>query len=110
MERHSVSRRNELLVSAATLVGCVSIGNFAHAQSAQPSSRSAALPSGDTSQGVLTEIVVTAQKRQEKLQEVPISISVVTSDALGKAGATNNLDLTQIVPGVKMDRVAGFTN
>jgi iron complex outermembrane receptor protein len=106
MKQQSFSRRNELLVSAATLVGCVSIANFVHAQSAQPPSGSAALPSG----GTLEEIVVTTQKRQEKMQEVPISISLVTSDDLDKAGATNNLDLTQLVPGVKIDRVAGFTN
>jgi len=110
MKRHSVSRRNELLVSAATLVGCVSIANFAHAQSAQPSSRSAALPSSGTSEGDLAEIVVTAEKRAEKLHEVPISITVVTSQDLVKAGVTTNLDLTQLVPGLKMDRIAGFTN
>jgi iron complex outermembrane receptor protein len=106
MEQHRFSRRNELLVSAATLLSCVSIANFAHAQSAQPSSGSAALPSG----GTLEEIVVTAQKRPEKLLEVPISITVVTSDDLDRAGATSNLDLTAMVPGVKIDRVAGFTN
>ena len=110
MERHSFSRRNELLVSAATLVGCVSIANFAHAQSAQPSNGSTTLPSGGTSVGELTEIVVTAQRRPEKMQEVPLSITVVTSDDMGKAGATSNLDLTEMVPGVKIDRVAGFTN
>ena len=110
MKRHSVSGRNELLVSAAALIGCVSITNFAHAQSAQPSSRSAAVPSGGTSEGDLAEIVVTAQKRNEKIQEVPISITVVTAGDLDRAGVTNNLDLTQMVPGVKIDRVAGFTN
>ena len=102
MKRHSDSRRNEFLVSTAALIGCVSITNVARAQSAEPSSGSA--------QGELTEIVVTAQKRQEKIQEVPLSITVVTSDDLNKQGATNNLDLTQMVPGVKIDRVAGFTN
>ena len=107
MKRYRVSRRNELVVSAAALVGCVSIINFAHAQSAQPSRNAASV---DTSAGELTEIVVTAQKRNEKLLEVPISITVVTSGDLDKAGVTNNLDLTQIVPGVKIDRVAGFTN
>jgi iron complex outermembrane recepter protein len=106
MKQQSFSRRNELLVSAATLVSCVSIANLAHAQSAQPSSGSAAPPSG----GTLEEIVVTTQKRSEPLLEVPISISLVTSDELDKAGVTNNLDLTQVVPGVKIDRVGGFTN
>ena len=110
MKHHSVNRRNELLVTVAALIGCVSIANPAHAQSAQPSSRSAALPSGGTSEGDLMEIVVTAQKRNEKLQEVPISITVVTAQDLDRAGVTNNLDLTQMVPGVKIDRVAGFTN
>jgi iron complex outermembrane receptor protein len=110
MKRHRVSRRNELLASAAALIGCVSIANVAHAQSAQPSSRSDAPPAGNTSQGDLAEIVVTAQKRPERMQEVPISITVVTSDELDKAGVTNNLDLTEVVPGVKIDRVAGFTN
>jgi iron complex outermembrane receptor protein len=104
MKRHSVNRRNELLVSSAALIGCVSITNFAHAQSAQPSSRSTA--SGDT----LEEIVVTTQKRSQKMQDVPLSITVVTSQDLEKAGVTTNLDLTQLVPGLKMDRIAGFTN
>ena len=106
MMRHSVNRRNELLVSSAALIGCVSITNFAHAQSAQPSSGNAALPSG----GTLEEIVVTAQKRAEKIQDVPLSITAVTSEDLKKAGVTTNLDLTQLVPGLKMDRIAGFTN
>ena len=106
MKRHSVNRRNELLLSSAALIGCVSITNFAHAQSAQPSSGNAALPSG----GTLEEIVVTAQKRAEKIQDVPLSITAVTSEDLKKAGVTTNLDLTQLVPGLKMDRIAGFTN
>ena len=102
MKRHSVSCRNELLVSTAALIGCVSITNVARAQSAQPSSGS--------SQGELTEIVVTAQRRQEKIQEVPISITVVSGDELSKKGATNNMDLTEMVPGVKIEKVGGFTN
>ena len=36
--------------------------------------------------GVLEEIVVTAQKREQSLQEVPISISVVPGDKLLEQG------------------------
>ena len=37
--------------------------------------------------GGFGEIVVTAQKREENLQEVPLSISVIGGEQLGKTGA-----------------------
>ena len=51
---------------------------------------------------VLEEIVVTAQKRQERLQDVPISVSAVTGERLEQMGVTNfeNFD----VPGIKIAR------
>jgi len=39
--------------------------------------------------GVLEEVVVTAQKRQEKLQDVPIAITAVTSEELQTKGITD---------------------
>ena len=39
----------------------------------------AALPALAQSSGMLEEVVVTAAKRQQTLQEVPIAVSVVTS-------------------------------
>ena len=46
----------------------------------------------------LDEIVVTAQKRAQSLQDVPISVSVVTGEKLGEAGITNLDDLALYVP------------
>ncbi|MBT6074027.1 MAG: TonB-dependent receptor, partial [Gammaproteobacteria bacterium] len=44
-------------------------------------------------EGGLEEIVVTAQKRSESLQEVPISIQVFSSDDIERLAVTNTIDL-----------------
>jgi iron complex outermembrane receptor protein len=57
----------------------------------------------------LEEIVVTAQKRSENIRDVPISITSVSGDMLEKRGVTNNLQLTESVPGLRMERVGNST-
>jgi outer membrane receptor protein involved in Fe transport len=49
---------------------------------------------------VLQEIIVTATKRSEKLQDVPISVSAITSDDIVSRGFTNYADYLNSVPGV----------
>jgi iron complex outermembrane receptor protein len=46
----------------------------------------------------LAEIVVTAQKRAERLQDVPIAISALTGETMERLGITNIEDLSQHVP------------
>ncbi len=70
--------------------------------------RSSAEPTGPDEK--LTEVVVTAQKRKERLQEVPISAQVVTGEALTSQN-TNSLEtLSQIVPSVHVDATPGRTS
>ncbi|WP_176594218.1 TonB-dependent receptor [Sphingobium sp. EM0848] len=45
------------------------------------------------------DIIVTAQKRSERLQDVPLSITAVTGDQLGKQGISSAADLEKIAPG-----------
>ncbi len=45
-------------------------------------------------------IIVTARRQNERLQDVPASVSVLTSDALEKTGATSAEDFAQLTPGV----------
>jgi outer membrane receptor protein involved in Fe transport len=47
---------------------------------------------------VLEEIIVTAQKRAQSLQDVPISVSVLTGDKIQEAGIDNLDDLALYVP------------
>jgi outer membrane receptor protein involved in Fe transport len=50
-----------------------------------------------------TEIVVTAQKRSERLQDVPISISVVTGEQMQQSGGSQLTDYAAYVPGLQVD-------
>src|SRR5688572_10012144 len=56
----------------------------------------------DLSEAGLEEIIVTAQKRQERLLEVPMSISVLSGQVLEDRGFTNIQDLALAVPGLTM--------
>lgn len=46
------------------------------------------------------EIVVTAQRREESLQRVPVAISVLTGDALDQSTSSGVTDALRAVPGV----------
>lgn len=54
----------------------------------------------DTAESGLEEIIVTAQRRAENLQETPVAISVVSGDALRAANVSRAEDLSLLVPGV----------
>lgn len=51
-------------------------------------------------QGVLEEVVVTAQRREQSLKDVPISIDVVSGAAIDKQGYTFLRDMADFTPGI----------
>ena len=53
---------------------------------------------------VLEEIVVTAKKRAQNLQEVPIAITALSSETLNNVGVKTTEDLTVAVPGLNVSR------
>ncbi len=55
----------------------------------------------------LEEIVVTAQRREEKLQDVPISMSAVTGAVLENLGAKNFNDYAAMIPNLANGTGAG---
>ncbi len=55
----------------------------------------------------LGAITVTATKRVELMQDVPIAISVVTAQDIESAGLTSAADLPMLVPGLTMIPVTG---
>ena len=75
--------------------------NPAVAQEAVPASptEAAASPAADD-----TEIVVTAAKREQTLQDVPISVSVTSEDTVDKAQIRDLVDLQSIVPSLKVSQ------
>src|SRR5689334_24693082 len=54
--------------------------------------------SPESSSGGLEEVVVTANKREESLQEVPLAVSAINKEALQAAGVTQFSDLGKVSP------------
>ncbi|MGH8199830.1 MAG: TonB-dependent receptor [Steroidobacteraceae bacterium] len=48
----------------------------------------------------LKEVIVTAQKREQNLQDVPIAVIALSGQRLQDAGVTNIKNLTELIPGV----------
>jgi iron complex outermembrane recepter protein len=63
----------------------------------------AADASADDGVGI-NDIVVTAQRREQRLQSVPIPVSAVSGDDLEKTGITDMRQLTQTMPGLVFSR------
>src|SRR6266849_9773480 len=51
--------------------------------------------------GEIEEIVVTAEKRRESINDVPMSISAITGDQLAEKGINNVADLEKVVSGFR---------
>ena len=67
------------------------------------------VPIAAHAQAALEEVVVTARKREETLQETPVAVSAFTSESLEELGMTNISDLTKVVPNVDMYSGNGTT-
>lgn len=56
-----------------------------------------------TSAGVLEEVIVTAQRRAERIQDVPIAITALSSDQLTRAGVHDLGGIEQLTPALRFD-------
>ena len=56
------------------------------------------------------EIVVTATKRTQTLQEVPVAVSVVTSETIERAQINDILDLQSLVPSLRVTQLQSSAN
>ncbi len=63
------------------------------------------IPSGDGSTGTLQEVVVTAEKRTESLQSVPVPETVIAANALSEVGEPRLQDYYARVPGLSLDNL-----
>ena len=97
MRNNSMVLRFLIVSSAWPMAGAV-------AQSA--SSTPAASDLGDTA--VLQEVVVTAQKRSENLQEVPIAVTAMSAADLQAAGIVTGAELAQVTPNLTVYSGTGF--
>src|SRR5580698_2479571 len=82
-----------------------------YAAAAAPAGDSAA-PAANNQKPRTEEIVVTAQKRSEKLSRVPISITALGKAQMDKQGVRSIQDIARLVPGLSLQTsdVLGDTN
>ncbi|KUR70824.1 TonB-dependent receptor [Novosphingobium fuchskuhlense] len=79
-------------------------GSAVMAMAAPAHAQQAAQAAADAS---TTEIVVTAQNRTQKLNDVPIAINVISGDDLKKAGFSDLNDVNKIAPVVQLNQDQG---
>ena len=60
-------------------------------------------PADRTSDAGIADIIVTAQRREQSAQDVPIAVAAFNAEQLAQAGLRTASDLEKVVPGVTMD-------
>lgn len=65
---------------------------------------------GAQDSATLEDIIVTAQRRSERLVDVPMSIVAVTSESLEKAGVRSIQDISAVAAGVQFNVNGGYAN
>jgi iron complex outermembrane receptor protein len=88
---HARIRHDKLVLLAATALGSILTATAAQAQD-EP----------DRTGDQIQDIVVTAQFREQNLQQTPLAITAVTGDELNRRGVINMQDLTKVAPSVNL--------
>src|SRR5690606_38795983 len=57
----------------------------------------------DTEDAGLDQIIVTAERREQNLQDVPISATVLTGEQLAQRGVVNLNDIQQVAPSIAIN-------
>ena len=98
---HAVARaRTSMLILLCTCAAPV----LARAAEGVPGVAASAAPA-DTVQ----EVVVTAQRREQSLLDVPVAVTALTSRALETKGVTNSAQLSSVVPNLQVNSAYGDT-
>ncbi len=84
-------------VSAILLASGSILASAASAQAIEPATE--AQPDSGAQPGI-DVIIVTAQKRDQAVNDVPLSISLATGETLAQTGVQNVADLPKLVPGL----------
>jgi iron complex outermembrane receptor protein len=100
-----MNRSVQFHVVASAFALAASLAVPAHAQEAAAEPQAAAPAPEDTG-----EIIVTAQKRAERLLDVPLAVTAVTGDALADRQISDTNSLVQAVPSLSFQQGANPTN
>src|SRR4030095_6925933 len=96
-------------IRTVTLLCCVSLAGWSVSQNAiaqDQAKAGAAKPASKA--GEFEEIIVTAQKRQENAQDIPITLAVVSDEQLSQQNIVTATDLVQAVPSLTVTNFGVF--
>ncbi|MCB2048481.1 MAG: TonB-dependent receptor plug domain-containing protein, partial [Novosphingobium sp.] len=93
----SLSLRAALLGSAVLYSGAVALPAYAQDASEDVQQQRSGV----------TEIIVTARKREESLQDTPVSVTAVNSAIIEERGIENLVDISKITPNLKIHDTPG---
>jgi len=88
---------------ASTAISALGLGLATAAEAAAPAP-------ADTSTSQVAEIIVTAQKREQRVQDVPLAITAFNARTLKNSTITNLTNLDGQIPNVTLEAVATFPN
>ncbi len=89
------SRTINLMLGCCVAVGALVSAAPAFAQDSAPAPEQA-----QTEEAGVGDIIVTANRREERLQDVPVAITAFDSGMLAAAGISSTNELTQVTPGL----------
>jgi iron complex outermembrane receptor protein len=89
-----------LCLAGATLAAFAGGAQAQTASTAIDTDSGAVPPEGAYGPGQLGDIVVTARRREENIQSVPVSVTALGAETLVSRGVQQTTDLQRIVPGV----------
>lgn len=89
------------------LYGCTAMAVALSMASFQAHAAAAAAPAAGSSDAAtsISELIVTAQKRSERLQDVPVAVTAFTADQRSLMGIQNIQDLTNYTPGLSYSSI-----
>ncbi|MBA2933574.1 TonB-dependent receptor [Sphingomonas sp. CGMCC 1.13654] len=82
----------------------VALGAIVAAGILAPAGAFAQQAAGASASAASAEIVVTAQRREQRLQDVPVAVAVATGDTMRKAQITDFNDLGNRLSGIKVNK------
>ncbi|WP_348655375.1 TonB-dependent receptor plug domain-containing protein, partial [uncultured Spongiibacter sp.] len=77
-------------------------GGIALGLSISPFTNAESAADNTLQKGVLEEVLVTARKRSESMQDIPIAVTAISADSLRERGISNTSELTKSVPSLEI--------
>lgn len=96
--------RIAIIAALVSLPATAAFAQDANGQSPAQDSSSPSASQSEPAESGIADIVVTAQRREERLQNVPVAVSAVSGAGLEKAGVADMRQLTQSMPALMFSR------